>query len=55
MNRYGYEENIYIPKKPENCMVVEDALAGIEAAYAGGFESAGIGEFAGNRKGDYLL
>ena len=23
-------------EKPENCMVVEDALAGIEAAYAGG-------------------
>ena len=36
-------------EKPENCMVVEDALAGIEAAYAGGFESAGIGA-AGTHK-----
>ena len=36
-------------EKPENCMVVEDALAGIEAAYAGGFESAGIGA-AGTQK-----
>ena len=36
-------------EKPENCMGVEDALAGIEAAYAGGFESAGIGA-AGTHK-----
>ena len=36
-------------EKPENCMVVEDALAGIEAAYTGGFESAGIGA-AGTHK-----
>ena len=36
-------------EKPENCMVVEDALAGIEAAYVGGFESAGIGA-AGTHK-----
>jgi len=31
---------------PENCLVVEDAAAGIEAASAGGFASAGIGEAA---------
>jgi beta-phosphoglucomutase len=31
---------------PSDCLVVEDALAGIEAAYRGGFESAGIGEAA---------
>lgn len=24
-------------EKPENCLVVEDALAGIDAAYAGDF------------------
>jgi len=30
--------------QPEECLVVEDAPAGIEAACAGGFESAGIGE-----------
>ena len=31
---------------PEQCLVVEDARAGIEAAAAGGFDSAGIGEAA---------
>jgi beta-phosphoglucomutase len=35
-----------ISEKPEDCLVVEDALAGIEAAYRGGFKSAGIGEAA---------
>ena len=34
----------FIGESPENCLVVEDALAGIEAAYRGGFRSAGIGE-----------
>jgi len=29
---------------PEECLVVEDAKAGIQAAHAGGFSSAGIGE-----------
>ena len=29
---------------PAECLVVEDAKAGIEAASAGGFKSAGIGE-----------
>jgi beta-phosphoglucomutase len=33
-------------ENPADCLVVEDALAGIEAAYRGGFESAGIGEAA---------
>ncbi len=31
---------------PEDCLVVEDAVAGIEAAVNGGFDSAGIGEAA---------
>lgn len=31
---------------PKECMVVEDARAGIEAADRGGFESAGLGEAA---------
>lgn len=31
---------------PEECLVVEDAAAGILAAYRGGFHSAGIGEAA---------
>ncbi|HBA64547.1 MAG TPA: beta-phosphoglucomutase [Lachnospiraceae bacterium] len=32
--------------QPSECLVVEDALAGIDAAVAGGFSSAGIGEAA---------
>lgn len=32
--------------EPENCLVVEDARAGIAAAKAGGFDCAGIGEAA---------
>ena len=30
--------------KPSDCLVVEDAHAGIEAAYRGGFDCAGIGD-----------
>ena len=29
--------------QPSECMIVEDALAGIDATVAGGFRSAGIG------------
>ena len=29
---------------PEECLVVEDAKAGIEAAIAGGFDSAAMGD-----------
>ena len=36
----------FIGMKPEACLVVEDAKAGIEAARAGGFDSAGLGEAA---------
>ena len=31
---------------PASCLVVEDAMAGIEAACKGNFQSAGIGEAA---------
>jgi beta-phosphoglucomutase len=34
----------FIGLSPEECLVVEDAAAGIEAAQKGGFDSAGIGE-----------
>lgn len=34
----------YLGMEPAECLVVEDAKAGIEAAYRGGFDSAGIGE-----------
>lgn len=33
-------------EKPQDCLVVEDAYAGIMAAKAGGFQRAGIGEAA---------
>ena len=33
-------------EKPQDCVVVEDAKAGIQAAFDGGFRSAGIGEAA---------
>ena len=34
----------YLGLAPETCLVVEDAEAGIRAASAGGFDSAGLGE-----------
>lgn len=40
---------------PEECMVVEDADAGIEAAKAGGMCAAGIGSAAGCKKADERL
>ena len=36
----------FIGLKPEDCFVVEDAVAGIDAANAGGFSSIGIGDAA---------
>lgn len=36
----------FIGLKPEECFVVEDAVAGIDAAIAGGFTSIGIGDAA---------
>lgn len=34
----------YLELPPKSCLVVEDAEAGIDAACAGGFDSAGLGE-----------
>ena len=34
--------------KPQNCLVVEDADAGIEAALAGGMRALGVGSAAAN-------
>ncbi|MCM1143480.1 MAG: beta-phosphoglucomutase [Blautia sp.] len=36
----------FLGKEPGKCLVVEDAKAGVEAAGAGGFDSAGLGEAA---------
>lgn len=40
---------------PETCLVVEDAKAGIEAAFTGGFQSAGLGEAAESEKVTYAI
>ena len=40
---------------PSSCLVVEDAKAGIDAAYAGGFKSVGIGDAALYEKCDYRI
>lgn len=40
---------------PERCLVVEDALAGLQAAAAGGFDSAGLGPAAESGKATYSL
>ncbi len=45
----------YLGLKPEECLVVEDAVAGIDAASAGGFSSAGIGEAESYEKTVYPL
>lgn len=45
----------YLGMQPEECLVVEDAAAGIEAAFAGGFHSAGIGEAAKSSRVTYPL
>lgn len=34
----------FVNEDPKDCLVVEDAEAGIEAAYRGGFDGAGLGE-----------
>ncbi len=40
---------------PNDCLVVEDAFAGIDAAIAGGFHTAGIGEAANHSLVEYRL
>lgn len=45
----------FLQLAPRECLIVEDAIAGIEAASAGGFDSAGLGEAAGCEKVTYPL
>ncbi len=40
---------------PKDCLVIEDAEAGIDAAVAGGFDSAGIGEASKHPKVTYPI
>ena len=45
----------FLGEKPEDCLVVEDAEAGIDAGIAGGMKTAAIGDAAGCGKADYAL
>ena len=45
----------YIALAPEDCLVVEDAVAGIEAAKNGGMKAAGIGDAAGHAHVTYPI
>ncbi len=45
----------FIGEQPENCIVVEDAYAGVDAAKAGGMRAAAIGDAASYEKADYVL
>lgn len=45
----------YLGERPENCIVVEDAYAGVDAAKAGGMRAAAIGDAASYEKADYKL
>lgn len=45
----------YLGYKPGQCLVVEDARSGIDAAIAGGFSCAGLGDAAAYEKTDYPI
>lgn len=45
----------YLELDPADCLVVEDALVGIDAAANGGFASAGIGGASGHKNVSYPL
>lgn len=45
----------FLNLQPCDCLVVEDAVAGVEAAIAGGFEAAGLGEAGAYAKTTYRL
>ena len=44
-----------LDEKPENCMVVEDAKAGIQAGISGGMKTAAIGAATACNLSDYKL
>ena len=45
----------YLKMQPCDCLVVEDAVAGVQAGVAGGFEVAGIGEVGKYEKTTYPI
>ena len=45
----------FLGLEPGECLVVEDAAAGVDAAHAGGMKAAAVGDAAGKCCGDYIL
>lgn len=45
----------FLKEGPENCIVVEDAYAGIDAAKAAGMTAVGIGDAAGYEEADWKI
>ena len=45
----------YLRLTPSDCLVVEDAISGVEAAHAGGMKAATVGDAAGRGCGDFIL
>lgn len=45
----------FLGEAPQDCVVVEDAYAGIDAAKAAGMQAVGIGDAAGYEKADFRI
>lgn len=45
----------FLGLKPEECLVVEDAVSGVDAAHAAGMSAAAVGDAAGKHYGNYNL
>lgn len=45
----------FLGLQPEQCLVVEDAVSGVDAAHAGGMKAAAVGDAASKGHGDYIL
>ena len=45
----------FVNTPAENCIVVEDAVSGVEAARAAGMKAAALGDAAENGEGDYIM
>ena len=45
----------FLGLEPAECLVVEDAVPGVDAAHAGGMRAAAVGDAAQKRYGDYNL
>lgn len=45
----------FLGLEPGECLVVEDAVSGVDAAHAGGMKAAVVGDAAAKEYGDYVL